>query len=228
MFKVHSIFSSIDGEVNSFHQGRVTTFVRFFGCNLEKECEYCDTKYANKEYSEFTSKELYNEVAKKGIKKVTITGGEPLLQPKEDMYDFLKYLKNRHYDISIETNGTRPVYNYMNWVDSFIIDYKLFDTTKTYKWNNINHDNPLYSRPQDIIKFIIGSKKDYLKAVEAISQLKSHGCKCQFALSPMHGIFDPAVLIDWCVKDKLNVIINIQIHKYIELKEDTKSPDDIF
>ena len=37
--KVHSIFSSINGEISASHQGSLCTFIRLAGCNLK--CSYC-------------------------------------------------------------------------------------------------------------------------------------------------------------------------------------------
>ena len=41
--RVYSVYSSVDGEVNGFYQGRQATFIRLAGCNLN--CSYCDTDY---------------------------------------------------------------------------------------------------------------------------------------------------------------------------------------
>ena len=40
--KVIEIFESIQGEARN--QGKLTTFIRLAGCNLD--CSYCDTRYA--------------------------------------------------------------------------------------------------------------------------------------------------------------------------------------
>lgn len=60
--KVAEIFQSIDGEINHWHQGRISTFVRFAQCNLD--CSYCDapnTKQINANHKEITVEEIIEE-----------------------------------------------------------------------------------------------------------------------------------------------------------------------
>ena len=72
---VNEIFTSIDGEVNRWGQGILTTFVRLQGCNLR--CDYCDTPDAL-EFADLihdvSIAEVITEIANKECKKVTITG----------------------------------------------------------------------------------------------------------------------------------------------------------
>ena len=77
--KVVEKFTSINGE--GTRAGELAVFVRFKGCNLR--CSYCDTMWANEPdcpYEEETPEEILNYVLGTGIRNVTLTGGEPLLQ----------------------------------------------------------------------------------------------------------------------------------------------------
>ena len=77
--KIVEKFISIDGEGPT--AGGLSVFIRFAGCNLH--CAWCDTCYAQKEYSyteDLTVSEIVDYVRSTGVKHVTITGGEPLLQ----------------------------------------------------------------------------------------------------------------------------------------------------
>ena len=102
--KIRSIFTSVDGEINDFHQGRLSVFVRLAGCNLN--CSYCDTKYAQsiKAGTEKSISEIVSNVCKFNLDKVTITGGEPLLQADE-VKILIKELSTKGKKITIETNG---------------------------------------------------------------------------------------------------------------------------
>lgn len=114
--KIHSIFPSIDGEVNLYHQGRLAVFIRFSGCNCR--CFYCDTKYAwdINSGAEMTVEEVMRAVRKFGIKKVTITGGEPLLR-QDELFELTRKLYRDNYEVSIETNGSLPLYGYgVGWL----------------------------------------------------------------------------------------------------------------
>ena len=78
-YKVVEIFTSINGE--GIRAGQLAVFVRFQGCNLD--CIYCDTRWANKEdaaYQIMTDEEIVHHILQTGVRNVTLTGGEPLLQ----------------------------------------------------------------------------------------------------------------------------------------------------
>lgn len=84
-YRVVEIFESINGEGKK--AGQLAIFIRFQRCNLN--CSYCDTRWANREdapYVTMNEDEIYERVIASGIKNVTITGGEPLLQENIEVY----------------------------------------------------------------------------------------------------------------------------------------------
>lgn len=100
-FPVAEIFDSIEGEGK--RTGYMAVFVRFAGCNIR--CTYCDTAYALKESDaeEFlTKEELLSCIRSYPWKRITFTGGEPLLQPLQEICDILG---EEGYEINIETNA---------------------------------------------------------------------------------------------------------------------------
>lgn len=104
-FPVAEIFDSIEGEGK--RTGYMAVFVRFAGCNIR--CTYCDTAYALKESDaeEFlTKEELLSCIRSYPWKRITFTGGEPLLQPLQEICDILG---EEGYEINIETNGAVPL-----------------------------------------------------------------------------------------------------------------------
>ena len=87
-FPVVEIFDSIDGEGK--RTGYMAIFIRFAGCNLR--CTYCDTSYAlcSSDASIFlTKEELLTKIASYPWKRITFTGGEPLLQPLQELCEEL-------------------------------------------------------------------------------------------------------------------------------------------
>ena len=81
--RVAEKFISINGE--GTRAGELAVFVRFTGCNLR--CSYCDTMWANEPgcpYEEMSPAQICEYVRSTGIKNVTLTGGEPLLQKDMD------------------------------------------------------------------------------------------------------------------------------------------------
>ncbi len=109
MYKINEIFYSLQGE--GFHAGTPAVFVRFSGCNLR--CAFCDTQH--QEGKMMSLQEVVDEVNKYPIAPlVVLTGGEPSLFIDEAFVAELKQQTGKK--IAIETNGTRPVPNNLDWV----------------------------------------------------------------------------------------------------------------
>jgi 7-carboxy-7-deazaguanine synthase len=210
--KVYSIFNSIDGEVNKYHQGRVCTFIRLAGCNIR--CKFCDTKYAQKITSgkDMDIDEVVFEVEKIGCKNVTITGGEPLLQNIQ-VAELIRVLDRKKYFISVETNGSLSSFQTQLKHVSFVMDYKLPSSGME---KNMRIGNFLLLRESDFIKFVIQDRNDYDRALAVMWNFQAEGCAAGFAFSPVFGVLNPKELVDWiqqsCIK---NVVVNLQLHKYI-------------
>ena len=109
MYKINELFYSLQGE--GFHTGTPAVFVRFSGCNLR--CAFCDTQH--QVGTMMSSQEIVNEVNKYPIAPLTVlTGGEPSLFIDEAFVAELKQKTGKR--IAIETNGTRPLPNNLDWV----------------------------------------------------------------------------------------------------------------
>lgn len=214
--RIYSIFNSIDGEVSLYHQGRFSTFIRLAGCNLR--CRYCDTEYALREDSgeEMDLPSIVRKVVDIGCNKVTITGGEPLMQ-RNELHELIRLLSIIKYKITVETNGSFSTENCpaVGW----IMDYKL-PSAGTHAWAKMDDENFMFLNRGDFVKFIIGHRGDYTVAVEKMRELKRFGCKARFAYS-IHGTETSYnQLIDWLKSDKeYDTIINVQLHKLIGLRE---------
>ena len=109
MYKINEIFYSLQGE--GFHTGTPAVFVRFSGCNLR--CSFCDTKHQAGEM--LSLQDIVNEVNKYPIAPLLVlTGGEPSLFIDEAFVAELKQKTGKR--IAIETNGTRPLPDNLDWV----------------------------------------------------------------------------------------------------------------
>ena len=110
MYKVNEIFYSLQGE--GFWTGTPMVFIRLSGCNLR--CPFCDTDHS--EFRLMDVAAILKYVAKvdpEGCGHVCITGGEPMLQLADDLIDALHM---HYYTVHLETNGTRPVPQSVDWV----------------------------------------------------------------------------------------------------------------
>lgn len=107
MRKINEIFYSLQGE--GFHTGTPAVFVRFSGCNLK--CSFCDTHH--EEGTLMSDEEILQAVSAYPSDVVILTGGEPSLWIDQAFIDLLhragKY-------ICIETNGTHPLPEGIDWV----------------------------------------------------------------------------------------------------------------
>lgn len=108
-YRVNEIFYSLQGE--GFWAGRAAVFVRFSGCNLR--CPFCDTNFAD--YQELTAKQITDRIQSltTDCKFIVLTGGEPTLQIDRQL---IQALHAHGYYLSIETNGTQPVPEGIDWV----------------------------------------------------------------------------------------------------------------
>jgi len=221
---VHSIFDSIDGEYNGFRgAGQLSTFIRLQNCNLR--CTYCDTAYA-RERPSTNDMEIKDVIDKVNCKKVTITGGEPLLQ-KEGVQVLVQELLDRLHLISIETNGSLLPFA-INKTDlykvKYIVDYKLSSSGEK---ESMLGEVFAKLRFSDVIKFVIGNRQDYVEALDIIKT--NPDWKAQTVFSPVlikdkeedHFEMDlPRRLVKWMLEDHLdnnnnNIHFSLQIHKLI-------------
>ncbi len=105
--KINEIFYSLQGE--GFYSGTPSVFVRFALCNLK--CEFCDTQF--NEYSEMSIEQIISEINQYPCDRIILTGGEPSLQITQE---FINRLKKENKYVCIETNGTNPLPNNIDWV----------------------------------------------------------------------------------------------------------------
>ena len=75
MIKVCEIYKSIIGEGSL--SGKPAVILRLTGCNLR--CSWCDTSYAYKEGEEIELSNLIEQVSAFKMKRILITGGEPIV-----------------------------------------------------------------------------------------------------------------------------------------------------
>lgn len=211
-YKIAETFSSINGE--GTHAGQLAFFVRFTGCNLN--CSYCDTKWANvpnAKYTEMTGEEILSEVKKSGIKNVTVTGGEPLIQP--NIIPLLEMLCGDGHYVEIETNGSADVSEVLKIKENrpaLTMDYKLPSSGME---SFMRTENFALLEAMDTVKFVSGSRADLERALEIIREYGLIG-KCAVYLSPVFGKIEPAEIVDFMLTNKLNgVNVQLQMHKFI-------------
>ncbi len=106
--KINEIFCSIQGE--GYHTGTPSVFIRTSGCNLQ--CSFCDTQHQSGQ--EMGIEEIADAAARFSPRHAVITGGEPALQP--ELGALVEALHQRGFYVQIETNGTCPLPQGIDWV----------------------------------------------------------------------------------------------------------------
>lgn len=213
MIYYDEIFCSIQGE--SSDSGLPCIFVRLYGCPVG--CVYCDQPQTTDQRKRISIANIINSISKyKGIKNVCITGGEPLIY-KEDVIALTWELMHLGYKVSIETSGCVPIED-SSYRRSFkyVMDIKCPSSGVAEK--NI-FDNLLILQSNDEVKYVIANREDYeyMKNV-----MQKYPTQASILVSPMFDKNQKAVigkeLVDWIIEDKLNVRVQIQLHKVLEVK----------
>ena len=202
--KVVEIFKSIDGE--GIRVGYPVTFIRLAGCNLR--CNYCDTKYSyeNEKFTEMTPQEIYNRVYKLGGRRITLTGGEPLIH--KDVKVLVDLLIDKGYEVNIETNGSVDITGYLSKNIIVTMDYKCAGSGMEDK---MLLDNISKLRKLDVLKFVVSDDKD-LDTVQRIYQ----NTKATVYISPVFGRIEPKQIVEYMLEHNMeNCRVQVQLHKII-------------
>lgn len=202
--KVVEIFKSIDGE--GIRVGYPVTFIRLAGCNLR--CNYCDTKYSyeDEKFTEMTPQEIYNQVYKLGGKRITLTGGEPLIH--KDVKVLVDLLIQKGYEVNIETNGSVDITLFLDKHTIITMDYKCASSGMEDK---MLLDNISKLRKQDVLKFVVSDDND-LDTVQRIYQ----NTKATVYISPVFGRIEPKQIVEYMLEHNMeNCRVQVQLHKII-------------
>lgn len=205
VLKINEIFHSIQGE--STKAGLPCVFVRLTYCNIR--CVYCDTEYAFYEGVDKSIDEIIDKVKSYGCNLVEITGGEPLVQ--ENVHVLMSMLCDLGYEVMLETGGSLPIENVDKRV-KVIMDLKTPHSRmeKKNRYENIQH-----LKPNDEVKFVIGSREDYEWSKEILSKYGLVKKVEQVLFSPVFDKVENIELANWILEDKLSVRFQLQMHKYI-------------
>ena len=108
MYPINEIFCSLQGEGEK--TGTVSVFIRMSGCNLR--CAFCDTDHQS--HTMMSAPEIVEQVMRyPGAPLIVLTGGEPALHVDTALIQALKLTEKT---IAIETNGTLPLPDGIDWV----------------------------------------------------------------------------------------------------------------
>lgn len=141
-FQISEVFTSIQGEGEVI--GIPSHFIRLYRCDLT--CSWCDSKYTwlrqdqaveGKDYTVMGVDELLKWLAKElKVPLVTITGGEPMLQP---ILPLVAALETQGYQVVIETNGRyTPEQALLDVVHHWAVSPKLKNAGMEVHWGPLD------------------------------------------------------------------------------------------
>lgn len=203
--QVNEIFHSIQGE--SVWAGLPCSFVRLTGCNLR--CGYCDTTYAYDAGRPMRIRQIVRTLEKAQCRRVTITGGEPLLQNRT--IDLIGTLVQGGYRVSLETNGSldiRPVAT----ACMVVMDLKC-PSSGMHAHNRL--DNLRYLKASDQLKFVVADSRDYQFACDIVAQTAGQRDGANILFAPAFGLMPPERLAAWILRDNIDVRLQLQLHRLI-------------
>jgi len=201
---VSEIYASIQGE--SSYTGFPCVFVRLTGCPLR--CRWCDTVHAFKGGTETSVDEVLAQVLAHDIQVVELTGGEPLAQENTPL--LMQRLIDACKTVLIETGGSEDI-SKLPTKAHVIMDIKCPGSNMHDRnlWSNIE-----YLKSTDEVKFVIANQGDFDWAINVIHEFRLID-RCQVLISPAFGLMNPKDLAQMVVETKLNIRMQLQIHKYI-------------
>ena len=201
--KITEVFHSLQGEASS--SGWPTVFIRLTGCPLR--CRYCDTAYAFTGGEWRSIGELVDETLAYGARYVCVTGGEPLAQTR--CLDLLKALCDRGLEVSLETSGAIEI----SAVDPRVCRVVDIKTPGSGEAGRNLEAVAGELRETDALKFVICDRADYDWAKQ---WLATHAdVPCEVFFSPSFGQLQARDLADWILEDRLNVRLQLQLHKLL-------------
>tara|TARA_B100001173_G_scaffold221171_1_gene191496 strand:+ start:265 stop:915 length:651 start_codon:yes stop_codon:yes gene_type:complete len=199
---ITEIFYSLQGEAKEV--GIPTVFVRLTGCPLR--CNYCDTAYAFKGNNPLSIQHILDEVAQYNAQYVCVTGGEPMAQ--SNCLKLLDSLIDSGYNVSMETSGSIDI-TPVNSKVSIVMDIKTPSSTEEHQ---NRYENLPILKSKDQLKFVIASRSDFDWCNEI---LDNHEVESEILFSPVYESLKPVELAEWILEKKLNVRLQVQLHKLL-------------
>ena len=202
---INEIYRSIQGE--STWAGVPCVFVRLTFCDLR--CTYCDTAYAFYAGAKMTLPEIVQRVLTFDCPLVEITGGEPLLQ--RNVLALMTELCDCDRTVLIETSGAHDI----SGIDPRVHRIMDLKTPGSGESERNRYENIAHLTARDEVKFVIGSREDYLWSKEKIAEFGLIGRCGTVLFSPVFNRVDPRKIVEWLLEDSLKVRFQLQMHKFI-------------
>lgn len=190
---INDIFWTFQGE--GLYSGRRSLFVRMPKCNLD--CSWCDTDFST--YKKMSFDDFISFANQESSRFAVITGGEPLMHRHTPIV--VDILKGLGFYIAVETNGTFPSINGIDFV-----------TCSPKKDANYKIDENLYFVVSEF-KYVVDNDFDFSILNRHIED-KTHSAR--LSLSPEFGNMQQNInKITAFIQKYPQWRLNLQTHKWI-------------
>jgi 7-carboxy-7-deazaguanine synthase len=222
-FRINEIFLSVQGE--GIHVGERTVFVRLYGCPLR--CVWCDqpealTTSGVGKFETMTPEAVLDRVRSfEAVRRLCLTGGEPLIAPTESLAWLLDELRAAGWWISVETSGARVVESLFDRIDFWTISPK-GESAETFDGDLVEAQIPTLRRLIELpeerrqLKFIVQTVGDVRDAVAILDALRYRGA---IVLQPEHEKGDGRRVFEWWPWERYpEARVIPQTHKVVGLR----------
>jgi 7-carboxy-7-deazaguanine synthase len=151
---------------------------------------------------------ILEQVASYRTQDVCVTGGEPLAQPA--CLPLLTSLCDEGYSVSLETSGALSI----EGVDPRVRVVMDLKTPSSGEAEKNRFENIELLKPDDEIKFVIGSADDFKWAIQHVRQYQMDK-RLSVLMSPVFGEVTPLELAEWILESGLRLRFQQQLHKLI-------------
>lgn len=223
--KVLEIYDTVQGEGPNV--GKPTTFVRFAGCNMRCPGWPCDTPYSiwpkewRTQFTEMSPDEIINDLIANHSpipSHVCITGGEPLLQHKGQMREFMNLLWERGWTFDIFSNGSRSFKDYpllATETATIIQDWKLTGSGEAKSYLDQRRWNLDALKFKDAVKFVVSSDEDLEEADQVINDYVPDNFPPRVYIGPAWDLYPAEKIVEFILRRHINAYLNLQTHKYV-------------
>jgi len=212
MLLVNEIYAAICGE--SRFSGQPCTLVRLTGCHIR--CRWCDTAHSFAGGQTMSAVEVVRAVGEHGHRLVLLTGGEPLLQP--DVVPLMAALLADGRQVVLETSGTLGPRNMVSLAKVPAGVHRVVDLKapgSSISSEEIDWPGVALLDATDELKIVCVGRDDYLWGRTLVQKGNLWPAAVRVAFSAVAGELAPATLAQWLLADRLEAVLQIQLHKVL-------------
>jgi 7-carboxy-7-deazaguanine synthase len=216
MLLINEIYSAVCGE--SRFIGRTCVLVRLTGCHLR--CAWCDSGHSFQGGRRMEVAEVLQEVAGHGFPTVLVTGGEPLLQ--RGVVPLMDGLLAAGHTVLLETSGTHGPTNAVPLAEVPAGVHRVVDIKAPgsgIEAERIDWESIAALGGRDEVKIVCRDRADYEFVREVIAAGRVPA-GLRVSLSPVYGELDAGRLGEWALQDRLDVVVQVQLHRVLWPEKD--------